>query len=213
MTSAADNAILFAKMAVVMESVDRIPKRGTNKFHGYQYATEADVSDAVRRELATNRVAVFVSSRLLEVRDAETSKGKPTLLTDVEVTVTFACADTGATFEITSVGTGDDPTDKGTYKAITGAVKYALMKSLLIPTGDDPEDDSSDNSGPSTRKRTRTTKATAPKLISEAQQKKLVKAAVAAGLDAKSAKERAKNIKVDEFDEKLAALVAAGEGE
>ena len=36
-------------------------------------------------------------------------------------------------------GTGGDQTDKGMYKAITGAIKYIFIKHFLIPTQDDPE--------------------------------------------------------------------------
>lgn len=37
------------------------------------------------------------------------------------------------------IGEGMDTGDKAIYKAITGAQKYVLMKTFLIPTGDDPE--------------------------------------------------------------------------
>lgn len=40
-------------------------------------------------------------------------------------------------------GYGDDAGDKGIYKAITGGVKYMLMKTFQISTGDDPEGDES----------------------------------------------------------------------
>ena len=128
---------LHARIAETMGALGYVPKNGHNKFHGYKYATEADVSDAIRKELSTRGVAVYTSSKLIQVREALTPKGKPTLLTDVEVSITFAHGE--ESFTITSVGTGDDPSDKGTYKAITGAVKYALMKTFLVPTGDDPE--------------------------------------------------------------------------
>jgi hypothetical protein len=36
-------------------------------------------------------------------------------------------------------GCGSDKGDKGAYKAITGALKYALTSTFLIETGDDPE--------------------------------------------------------------------------
>jgi hypothetical protein len=39
------------------------------------------------------------------------------------------------------IGEGQDAGDKGPYKAMTGAQKYALMKTFMIPTGDDPEAD------------------------------------------------------------------------
>jgi len=144
-----DKSQLFKSISEVMAVVDRIPKNGFNDFHKYHFATEADVSDALRKELASRDVAVFVSNRIVGVKEWLTPRGKPTLLTNVECEVTFACGKSGATFSVTATGTGDDPSDKGTYKAITGAVKYALLKTFLVPTGDDPENDqvSSDGGG------------------------------------------------------------------
>jgi len=132
-------AVLYAKLCRVMAAVDRVPKNGVNAFHGYTFATEADVSEAIRKQLAAENVSPLISSEIREVRAGKTPKGKDTYLTDVSVVVTFACGDTGASIQITGCGTGDDPSDKGTYKAITGAVKYALLKTFLVPTGDEPE--------------------------------------------------------------------------
>ncbi len=47
-------------------------------------------------------------------------------------------------YTFSGAGAGNDRNkngvgDKGTYKAITGATKYALMKTFLLETGDDPE--------------------------------------------------------------------------
>ena len=38
-------------------------------------------------------------------------------------------------------GEGADAGDKAPYKAMTGALKYALLQSFLLSTGDDPEDE------------------------------------------------------------------------
>ena len=38
-------------------------------------------------------------------------------------------------------GQGIDAGDKAPYKAMTGALKYALLQSFLLATGDDPEDE------------------------------------------------------------------------
>lgn len=138
-SSSPDPTKLYAKLAEVMASVDRIPKNGYNDFHNYAYATESDVSEGLRSALADRKVTVLVSGKLMQVRPGKTPKGKDTFFTDVQVNVVFACGDSGATVEVTMPGTGDDPSDKGTYKAITGAVKYLLMKTFLIPTGDDPD--------------------------------------------------------------------------
>jgi len=38
-------------------------------------------------------------------------------------------------------GEGLDAGDKAPYKAMTGALKYALLQSFLLATGDDPEEE------------------------------------------------------------------------
>lgn len=137
---------LAGKLAEVMGAIERVEKRGHNDHFGYDFATDADVKAAVRRELSQRRVAVLVSSRLIEIRDALTPRDKRTFLTDVEVSVTFWDAESGERETITAIGTGDDASDKGTYKAQTGGAKYALLATFLIPTGDDPENPGSSSS-------------------------------------------------------------------
>src|SRR5690606_10476468 len=50
---------LIAKLAEVMKVIARIPKRGRNEFHGYNYATEADIVEAIRGELAERNVMLL----------------------------------------------------------------------------------------------------------------------------------------------------------
>ena len=49
-------------------------------------------------------------------------------LVTVKIQVTFVDADSGERFSSNFYGDGSDHDDKGVYKAITGALKYALMK-------------------------------------------------------------------------------------
>jgi hypothetical protein len=125
-------ANLFKKLAEVTEALQRVPKRGRNDFHKYDYVLEADLMEAVRLELAKRRVFIF--SAVDSVQRTET-------LTTIHCTFTFADGESGEVYAIAGAGTGDDRGDKGLYKAITGAVKYMLMKNFLISTGDDPEGD------------------------------------------------------------------------
>jgi len=62
-------------------------------------------------------------------------------LTTVKLEVRFVDADSGEQYTSYFYGDGYDKTDKGLYKAITGALKYALLKTFLVATGDDPEKD------------------------------------------------------------------------
>lgn len=133
---------LYSKLAAVMSEIGYVEKRGRNEFHGYNYATEADLADAVRSKLAERNVMLIPSLTNVNERAIKTAKGKDSTLTTARISFTFCDGDSGQTHTADWAGAGDDPADKGLYKAMTGAAKYFLMKSFLIPTGDDPEHDS-----------------------------------------------------------------------
>lgn len=133
MTEPAQTPSLISKLAQVMGEVERIPKHGHNAFHNYDYATEADITAAIRQKLAAQRVMVIPSVQ---------SVHREGTLTTIYMLFTFHDGDSPQTIEVPWAGVGDDKSDKGIWKAMTGAVKYLLLKSFLIPTGDDPEQDS-----------------------------------------------------------------------
>ena len=133
---------LYSKLAAVMRDIGYVEKRGHNSFHNYDYVTEADLVDAVRSKLAARNVILIPSLSGIDERGVTNAKGKESTITTVRVAFTFCDGDSGQTHTAEWAGSGDDPADKGLYKAYTGAVKYFLMKSFLIPTGDDPEADS-----------------------------------------------------------------------
>ena len=62
----------------------------------------------------------------------------------VVMAYTFADVDSGEEIIAKVAGQGLDPGDKAPYKAMTGALKYALLQSFLLATGDDPEDERAD---------------------------------------------------------------------
>jgi hypothetical protein len=133
---------LHRKLAEVSLAVHRIPKRGKNVHFGYDYATEADVSEAIRRELAERGITLTPSITRIEREALPVAQGKrPEFLTTIFMHYTFTDAETGEVLEADWIGAGVDGSDKGAYKAMTGAHKYFLMKFFMIPTGDDPERD------------------------------------------------------------------------
>jgi hypothetical protein len=123
---------LVTKLCEIMAEVERIPKNGVNTFHKYNYAMEADLVDAIRPRLAARNIMCFPTLHS-HVREGD--------MTDVLVDWTFEDGDTGETKTLRFPGCGQDKGDKGVYKALTGSEKYLLMKTFLIATGDDPEDD------------------------------------------------------------------------
>lgn len=132
---------LAAKMAAVMGKINRVPKNGFNAFHKYAYATESDITDAVRSLLAEQQVFIFSSVRDVTQETVTDDRGRVTIRTRVWVDFTFMDGETGDTFVASYPGEGHDPGDKGVPKALTTATKYFLLKTFLIPTGDDPEAD------------------------------------------------------------------------
>lgn len=131
---------LVRKLSEVMAEIDRIPKSGRNAFHNYAYATEADIVDAVRGGLAKRGVMAIPDVRSVKFREVPGRNGAQ-IVCRLRLWLTFEDGDTGETRVVKVFGEGQDPLDKGTFKAFTGAMKYALLKTFLISTGDDPEAD------------------------------------------------------------------------
>jgi hypothetical protein len=123
----------------VMTEVSYVQKKGENDFHGYKYATEADMLERLRPALVKNGLIMIPSVQQVSAPDAN---GNTT------VTVHYTLAHTsGAVWPhpIIAAGCGNDRSskggigDKGLYKALTGANKYMLFKLFQIETGNDPE--------------------------------------------------------------------------
>jgi hypothetical protein len=132
---------IAAKMVKIMGETKRVAKNGQNTFQNYAYVTEADVMDSVREIFVKHNVFLFSSV-------IGTDKNSETNITSVVMEHTFVDADSGEEFKVKSFGQGQDKGDKGGNKAITAAVKYLLLKNLLLSTGDDPE--ATDETGKST---------------------------------------------------------------
>jgi hypothetical protein len=137
---------LVKKLCQVMAEAGYIKKRGRNEKFNYDYATEADVVDALREKLASRNVFVFPSVIQAERKQhSKTSNGGDMFITDIVVKWTFLDGDTGETQECLMPGCGTDTGDKGVYKAITGSSKYLFLKAFMLPTGDDPENEKPDH--------------------------------------------------------------------
>lgn len=124
---------LAFKLAGIMARLNRLPKNGYNSFHNYRYTEEADLMDALRPLLAENKIVV-VPSVLGYEKDGDKKQ-----FTRVHLRLVFIDGETGERIESEWWGEAQDSGDKGLYKAYTGAMKYAMFKTFLVSTGDDPE--------------------------------------------------------------------------
>lgn len=132
---------MVKKLCEVMKAVGYIQKTGHNTQHGYKYVQEADIVEKIRGELATRNLFLMNSVENVSFRTIKTTKGGEVTVATLTIKYTLIDGDTGERLEFMGVGEGMDGGDKAVYKAQTGALKYALMKTFLIPTGDDPEKD------------------------------------------------------------------------
>lgn len=141
---------LYAKISRIMGKLERLPKTGTNDHFKYAFVTDADVADAVRRELANEGIAFFAS-----MIDA-VQEGKHTR---AEFEFTFVCSDTGETKACKWFGEANDGQDKGLSKAATSAEKYFLLKTFMLSTGDKADDPDSEAGAPEQTQSRKTTSA------------------------------------------------------
>jgi len=103
----------------------------------YNFVTGADVLDAVRAAMSAEGLCLFIS--MGEVK-------KEIKRTVIDFQFTFADGASGQSMSVNWVGEAIDTQDKGIAKAATSALKYCLLKTFLIATGDESD---SDNDGPS----------------------------------------------------------------
>ena len=135
---------LRQKLALVRRRIAYVPKRGYNQSSNYNYVTAADIAGAVGDILA--ELGVVVVPRLESISHEPARTGRPEVdhFTHVVMTYTFMDVDTAEEITAKVAGEGLDSGDKAPYKAMTGALKYALLQSFLLATGDDPEDERAD---------------------------------------------------------------------
>src|SRR3990167_9096850 len=133
---------ILKKLHKVMSAISYIQKDKVNEFHRYAYASEEVIKKALHKEFVDQGILLFVNI-LNERRDiiqvSSKTGTRETGITTINVGYEFVDIETGQSISGTFVGSGEDSGDKGLYKAITGAIKYILTTTFLIPTGNDPE--------------------------------------------------------------------------
>ena len=132
---------LKQKLVEVRRRIAYVQKRGHNERNNYSYVTAADLAGAVGDALAELEVVVIPQLVSISHENIAPNQGYADRLTRVVMAYTFMDVNSAEQLTVKVPGEGRDPGDKGPYKAMTGALKYALLQSFLIATGDDPEDE------------------------------------------------------------------------
>jgi hypothetical protein len=132
---------LRQKLAEVRRRIGYIQKRGFNERNNYSYVTAADLAGAVGDILAELGVVIVPSLESIAYETGRNGGTEFARSAQVVMSYTFTDVDTGEAITAKVAGQGLDSGDKAPYKAMTGALKYALLQSFLLATGDDPEDE------------------------------------------------------------------------
>lgn len=142
------SATLYKNMAAVLAEVKAIPKTGRNTHFGYNFMTADDIMTHLRDLLSKHRIAVFsrMDGEPTFADAGKTAKGNTKYHVTARFVFTLACAETGATVECPWYGEALDDQDKALNKAATAAMKYWLMKTFLLTTGDEEQDTEFDGS-------------------------------------------------------------------
>ena len=128
-------ANISRKLIAVMKEVGYVQKAGHNDFQNYKYATEADAIKSIRPAMLNHGLCMIPSVESVhQDQHGNTNVIMLYRIFDEEGNhISFRAAGSGNDRNKNGIG------DKGIYKALTGASKYALLKTFLMETGDDPE--------------------------------------------------------------------------
>jgi len=131
---------LLAMLHEVQRHVEPPNCTGFNAEQKYDYATEVDWWQTLHALLTEYKLVVVFS--LADCSCLGPTPRGTQMITQVKLKMRIIHAPTDQWLEIETGGYGADPTDKGIYKAITGAKKYGYAMLLALPTLHDPERDS-----------------------------------------------------------------------
>ena len=142
---------IYQRLAAATAEMETVAKNleisaGRNS---YKAVSERDVIDAVKKVEAKHGIYSYPAARkIIESDQYETESQygkKTTFFLRIETTYRFVNIDKPDEYiEVTGYGDGMDPGDKAPAKGQTFADKYALMKAYKISTGDDPDQNASE---------------------------------------------------------------------
>lgn len=124
---------IYAALAAVMAEVGVVGKTRKNLQQGYQFRGIDDVLAATQELMAKHKVLCVPVVLEREREYVDTKNGGKMASVRLLVRHTFYAED-GSSAECVTLGEAMDSGDKASNKAMSAALKYALVETLLIPT-------------------------------------------------------------------------------
>ena len=131
---------IYADLAKVMRSVDHVGKGDFNSHQKFNFRGIDGVLNAVGPALREHNVVVYPRLHDVAYEEVKTSGGKASTACRVVVDYVFASVD-GSTVETRVAAESWDTGDKAMPKAMSVAMRTALIQALALPT-DEPDPDS-----------------------------------------------------------------------
>ena len=131
---------IYEALAAVMADVDHVGKDGRNDSQGFRFRGIDHLLNAVGPALRRHRVVILPELIDAAYESVEVGKNRtPMRQATVKMAYRFVAVD-GSEVRVIVPGEALDSGDKATTKALSQALKYALVQTLAIPT-DEPDPD------------------------------------------------------------------------
>lgn len=132
---------IHAALAAIMRDTESITKGRTNTQQGFKYRGIDDVMNGLHAAFSAHGVFISVGQIVTVLREQHTSaKGGILFYTINDYQFVFTAED-GTSIAAWGRGEAMDSGDKASNKAISIALKYALLQMFLIPTEEDKDPD------------------------------------------------------------------------
>ena len=139
---------IYQRLNAIMQEIGYVQKDKQNSFMKFKYVSHDAVTASLRPFFVKNGVVVTCDIVQQDVKEITTGKADKAYMTAVTAQVSFINMDNPDDRVIVhSIGQGIDKNDLGPGKAVSYAYKYALLKTLALETGDDPENDKMNGGG------------------------------------------------------------------
>lgn len=168
---------IYKAIPKIMGQIGPIAKTRKNSQQNYSFRGIDDLYNAIQQPMQS--AGVFVAPEVVSTQREErtTKSGTNLFYTILTVRFRFFAGD-GSSIEVVTVGEAMDSGDKSSNKAMSAAMKYALLQVFCIPTEEDNDTENSDHETmprPQAKAPATQAKAPAPKerIVTEAQLKRL----------------------------------------
>ena len=136
--------LIYSKMSQVMRDIGHVSKDQKNQAQGFKFRGIDQFVNTLYPALCKH--GVFMTTDIVSqnesIRDVVRSSGKAGVDKHVSLTVKYTFwAEDGSSVSSTIASEGIDSGDKSTNKALSAALKYALIQTFSIPTEDMAEAD------------------------------------------------------------------------